>query len=45
MEHDNGLADDILAFIVTIKGKKQYGHDELLRTVRKLEGVADLEEL
>ncbi len=45
VEHDNGLADDILAFIVTIKGKKQYGHDELLRTVRKLEGVAYLEEL
>lgn len=44
-ENLNGYSDSIIAFTVTIKGKKSMHHDEIIRIVRKFEGVRYLETL
>lgn len=44
-EHDAGYSDDVFAFIATFKGKQRLKQDELVRTIRKLEGVKYIEVL
>lgn len=44
-ENLNEYSDSIIAFTVTIKGKKSMYHDEIIRIVRKFEGVRYLETL
>ena len=43
LEHDNVLENNAAAFIVTLKGKS--GHDTILTTAKKMEGIIYLEEL
>lgn len=45
LEHENGFSEEILPFIVTVKGKKRQTQDELVRIVGKMEGVRYLEVL
>lgn len=45
VEHDGALDEDSHAFIMTMKSPTKRNHDELLRAIRKLEGLAYLEEL
>lgn len=45
MEREGAFTGDVVSFIVTIHGKKHSEHDVLIRMVRKIEGVAYLEEL
>ncbi|MDO4325295.1 MAG: MgtC/SapB family protein [bacterium] len=45
LERSNAFSDDIVSFVVTIKGKKRYNHEFLIQTVRNLEGVKFLEEI
>lgn len=45
MEHDNVAANNSVAFIVTLKGQEKQGHDVILSTIRKMNGVRYIEEL
>ena len=45
MEADSALNQNSIAFIATLKGKCSRNRDELLKAVRKVEGVSYLEEL
>lgn len=45
MEREGAFNGDVVSFIVTIHGKKHGDHDVLIRMIRKIEGVAYLEEL
>lgn len=45
MESDASLNEKSVAFIVTIKGKRPRGHEDILKAVRNLDGVSYLEEL
>lgn len=42
-EHDTGYGDEVLSLIATVKGKKKMNQDELVRVLRKIEGVKYLE--
>lgn len=42
-EHDSGYGDEVLALIATVKGKKKMNQEELVRVLRKIEGVKYLE--
>lgn len=44
-EHDSGYSDEVFAFIATFKGKQRMKQDELVRSLRKLEGVKYIEVL
>lgn len=44
-EHDSGYAEDVFAFIATFQGKQKMTQDELVRCIRKLEGVKYMETL
>ena len=44
-EHDTAYGDEVLSFTATIKGKKKTHQDELVRFLRKQEGVKYLEVL
>ena len=44
-EHNEGLGDDVFAFIATFKGKHRMHHDEMVRTIKKIEGVKYIEVL
>ena len=44
-EYDSGYGEDSLAFIVTIRGKKNLHRDEIIQTVRQFEGIRHLEPL
>ena len=45
MEREGAFTGDVVSFIVTVHGKKHCKHDVLIRMIRKIEGVAYLEEL
>lgn len=45
MEHDNVVANNSVAFAVTLKGQKKQGHDVILSIMRKMKGVSYIEEL
>lgn len=45
MEHDNVVANNSVAFIVTLKGQQKQGHDAILTTIRKMKGISYIEEL
>lgn len=45
LEREDFPDDEMLAFVVTMRGKKMCDRDLLVRTVRKIEGVKYLEEL
>ena len=42
---ESGSGDDALAFIVTIRGRKNMHHNDIVQSVRQLEGVRYLEML
>jgi hypothetical protein len=42
-EYDSGYGEDSLAFMVTIRGKKNLHRDEIIQTVRQFEGIRHLE--
>lgn len=42
-EHDSGYGDEVLALIAAVKGKKKMNQEELVRVLRKIEGVKYLE--
>ena len=44
-EHDNGYDGDVLSLTATVKGKMQMNQEELVRVLRKVEGVKYLEVL
>ena len=44
-EYDSGYGEDSLAFMVTIRGKKNLHRDEIIQTVRQFEGIRHLEPL
>ena len=44
-EHDSGYTEDVIAFIATFKGNHPLKQEELVRTIRKLEGVKYMEVL
>lgn len=44
-EHDNGYDGNVLSLTATVKGKKKMNQDELVRALRKMEGVKYLEVL
>lgn len=44
-EYDSGYNDDALAFMVTLRGKKNLHRDEIVKTVRQFEGIRYLEPL
>ena len=44
-ENDSGYAEDVFAFIATFQGKQKMTQDELVRCIRKLEGVKYMETL
>ena len=44
-EHDAGYDDNVLSVIATVKGKKKTTQEELVRILRKIEGVKSLEVL
>lgn len=44
-EHEPGYDEEVLALIATVKGKKRMNQDELIRVLRKIEGVRFLEVL
>ena len=44
-ECESGSGDDALAFIVTIRGRKNMHHNDIVQSVRQLEGVRYLEML
>lgn len=44
-EHDGTLDEAYHAFVMTLKSPKKRSHDELFHTIRKMDGVAYLEEL
>lgn len=44
-EHDSGYGDEVVALIATVKGKSQMNQDQLVRILRKIEGVKYLEVL
>lgn len=45
LERDSIVANDSLAFIVTLKAVKRQGHGAILSKIRQLEGVSCIEEL
>lgn len=45
LEHDNVVANNSVAFIVTLKAQERQGHDALLSKIRQMEGVSYIEEL
>ncbi len=45
MEREGAFTGDVVSFIVTVHGRKHCKHDALIRMIRKIEGVAYLEEL
>lgn len=45
LEHETGQTEDVLSFIVQVRGKKRATQEELARTIRKLEGVKYMEVL
>jgi putative Mg2+ transporter-C (MgtC) family protein len=42
-EHDSGFSDEVFAFIATFQGKQIMKQDELVRRIRRLEGVKYME--
>lgn len=44
-EYDSGYNDDALAFMVTLRGKKNLHRDDIVKTVRQFEGIRYLEPL
>lgn len=45
LEHDNVVANNSVAFVVTLKAQEKQGHDAILSTIRKMKGVSYIEEL
>ena len=45
LEHDNVAVNNSASFIVTLKGQEKQGHDVILSTIRKMNGVRYIEEL
>jgi len=45
IQNDPGQGEGNVAFVVTIKGTSKQTHEELLRTIRSMEGLAYMEEL
>lgn len=44
-EPESGFGNDVLAFTVTVKGKQKMYQEELVRTIKKMEGVKYMEVL
>lgn len=45
MEHDNVVANNSVAFVVTLKAKEKQGREEIFSAIRKMKGVSYIEEL
>ncbi len=45
MEHDNELANNSVAFVVTLKSQLRQSHELVLSTMKKMEGLSYIEEL
>lgn len=45
LEHDNVMANNSVAFVVTLKGKLKQSHSLILSTMQKMEGISYIEEL
>lgn len=42
---ENDYAEETIPFTVTVKSKKKFDHDVMIRTLRRVEGVRYIEEL
>lgn len=45
MQLENTTGTDVLAFSVTLKGPKKFTHDDIMQTVRTMDGLGYVEEL
>ena len=45
MQLENTTETDVLAFSVTLKGPKTFTHDDIMRTIRTMDGLGYIEEL